>query len=254
MAYQDDKYENFMPAVLANRTAAAKFADFTVSAVTASGVDAFIGQHAAALVTARDHFRRELAERIQASGVSQSGTKTEEEAFTDFKAFIQNTEADMLRSWLRRHTNLEDTFYPEGLSALTQAPKKHRLTRLTAYTQALEQYNDDLPDVPPPPGAPASEKAKRPGPAARALLVAYINASTKKTGSRTALRNEREDVTPAGTILAECLWDVHCAALYHHRRRPAEARKYFDYPGLPHRITKGSTGKATSKKGTSAAA
>lgn len=247
MAYQADKYENFMPTVLANRTAGAKFADFTVAAVTAPGVDAFIGQHAAALVTARDVFRRELTDRLQASGTSQSGTRTEEEAFADFKTFIQNTDADMLHAWLRRHPDLEATFYPEGLSALSQAPKKHRLTRLTAYTQVLEKYNDDLPNIPPPPGAPAGEQPKRPGPAARALLTAYVNATTKKTGSRTTLRDEREDVTPAGLILAECLWDVHCAALYHHRRRPTEARKYFDYAGLPKYIAK-PKGSQTKKK------
>lgn len=238
MAYQEDKYENFMPTVLTSRTSGAKFADFTVAAVTAPGVDAFIGQFATPLTEARDKFRQELADRLQASGVSQSGTQTEEEAFAAFKTFIQNTDADMLHAWLRRHPELEATFYPENLAGLTQAPKKHRLTRLTAYTQTLEKFDNDLPDVPPPPGAPAGEQPKRPGPAARALLVAYVNASTTKTGSRTTLRDEREDITPAGLILAEALWDVHCAALFHHRRRPEEARKYFDYAGLPVYITK----------------
>ncbi|MFD2718890.1 hypothetical protein ACFST9_09195 [Hymenobacter monticola] len=99
---------------------------------------------------------------------------------------------------------------------------KERLTRLTAYTEALEASPD------------AAVKAQ--GTPARALLKKYEKASTAKTQARTALQGTLDELGPAAVAVAEALWDVHLAALYAHRRQPLTARKYFDYASLPNRV------------------
>ncbi len=237
MAYQDDKYENFMANLGVSRPALAKFADFTVEAVAAPGVDAAIVARAANLPKLRDAFRAELTERIGAGGTSQTGTATEQQAFAAFKAFITRLNVKVLRPHLADHPTEEDTFYPHKLSGLTQALKKDRLTRLTAYTQALEAA-PTLPLLPAPPDAPAGTPPQVPGPAARALLTAYEAAAKQKTTSRTVLKDAISDLSPAGQALTHALWGVHCAALNVHWESPKEARKYFDYANLPHRVTR----------------
>ncbi len=231
MAYQDDKYENFLLKLGVSRPAFAKFADFAVEAVTAPGVDPLIVGHGAALKAAHDAFRVELVERIGAAGGSQTGTQTETDAFAKFKAFITTTNVSTLQPYLLTRPADAPLFYPDKLSGLTQATKKTRLTRLTAYTEALEAADATLPALPDGP---------RPGAAARALLTAYEAVFKAKTSSRTTLKDAIADLGPVGIALAECLWEVHCAALYVHRKEPKQARKYFDYAGLPGFITKGS--------------
>ncbi|MBC7448861.1 MAG: hypothetical protein H7330_12465 [Hymenobacteraceae bacterium] len=237
MAYQDDKYENFMAGLGLSRPVLAKFADFTVEAVAAPGVDAAIVARAAGLKPARDAYREEIVDRTGAGGTSQTGTATEEEAFADFKAFIQTTNVSTMQPYLLTRATLADTFYPDQLRGLTQAPKKHRLARLTAYTKALEAETT-LPALPVPAGAPAGTVAQRPGVAARALLTAYQAATTVKVKARTSLKDAIADLSPAGKALVHALWGVHCAALNVHWEDPKQARKYFDYANLPHRVTR----------------
>lgn len=237
MAYQDDKFENFLAALPVGREARAKFADFTVEAVAAPGVDALISGHGTGLKTARNAYRQEIVDRGGAAGTSQAGTVTEEEGFAAFKAFAQLLDAKVLQAHFFDHAADQARIYPQGLRGITQASKKSRFSRLTIYTEALEA-TPALPVLPVPPGSPAGTTPKTPGQTARALLTAYTTATTVKTTSRTVLKDAIEDLTPAGIALGEALWDVHTAALYVHRRTPKEARKYFDYANLPHRVTK----------------
>ena len=247
MAYQDDKYENHFLALVAatSRPTMLKFADFSTAAVAMPGVPAMVAVRAAALKTARDAYRDDMVDRIGAGGTSKAGTATEQEAFETFKAFIQRYDAKALSGYLFDHSNQTATYYPHQLGGLTQAIKKNRLTRLTAYTEALETADatlpadQQLPAVPVALDAPAGTQPERPGTAARSLLTAYAAAATQRTGGRTALKKEIVDLSPAGTALAQELWTVHCFALAAHHAAPAQARAYFDYTHLPHRNARG---------------
>ena len=239
MAYQDDKYENFLAALLVGREARAKFGDFTAVAVAAPGVDPLISGHGLGLKTALAAYRQEIVDRGGAAGTSQAGTVTEQEAFDHFKVFAQTLDAKVLQAYFFDHAADQERIYPQGLSGITQAIKKNRFSRLTIYTEALEA-TPALPVLPVPPGSPAGTTPKTPGQNARALLTAYTTATTVKVTGRTVLKDAIADLTPAGIALGEALWDVHCAALYVHRRTPMEARKYFDFAHLPHHVTKGS--------------
>ena len=243
MAYQDDKYENFMTNLNVGREALIKFADFTVAATSAPGVAPEIVARAAGLSTARKAYREELVERQGAGGTSQTGTATEQQAFTAFKTFVKHYDETALNGYLFTHPDQRATNYPDDLRGLTQALKKDRLTRLTAYTEALEKADatlppaDQLPAVPKAPGAPAGPP-ERPGTAARTLLTAYEIAATARTAGRSTLKDAISDLTPAGQALTTALWGVHCAALNHYWQEPMQARKYFDYAHLPHRVTR----------------
>lgn len=238
MAYQDDKYENFMTKLAVNRAAFAKFGAFTATAIQAPAVDPLIAGHRGALEGALKAYEQELVERVAAGGTSEVGTATEDDAYAAFRAFIRQTDIDLLKPYLSRHPSEASYFYPQKLSGLTQAAKRDRPTRLKAYTEALEQADSRLPALPVPPGAPAGTVGARPGAAARALLTAYEAALQQKTGSRTGLKGAIADLSPAEKALAEALWEVHCAALYVHRKEPRLARQYFDYAGLPTWVTK----------------
>lgn len=230
--YQDDKYENFFAHLKAARPLLAAFADFTVSAVEASSVDALIKAQLAGLVTARAAFRTGLVARTTGSGARQTGTATEQEAFDDFKAFISDANTRYLQTYFLDFADTESTFYPDKLAGLTQAPKSKRLSRLTAYTEALEA-------APKPPAKPdPAAKGLLPvalGEQARALLAAYETAATKKTKSQTALAETIAAQGPDFDAVAVALWNVHTAALFVHRAAPAQARKYFDFAHLPGR-------------------
>jgi hypothetical protein len=227
--YQDDKYENFMANLRASRPVLAAFADFTVMAVGAPGVDGAIGAQLPGLVKARADFRDGLVARTAGSGSSQTGTSTEQIAFDAFKAFITDANTRYLQPYFLDHPDAEATFYPGKLSGLTQAPKAKRLDRLTAYTEALEAAPTAPADKPNAPGFLPAALA----PQARALLKAYTTAASTKTKSRTTLADTLAAQGTDFDELAEALWDVHTAALFVHRRTPRQARKYFDYASLP---------------------
>lgn len=227
--YQDDKYENFMANIRAARPVLAAFADFTVAAVGAAGVDALLTAQLPGLTAARAAFQTSLVTRTTGSGRRQTGTSSEDTAFAAFKAFIKDTDTRHLQPYFLDHPAEGATFYPDKLGGLTQAPKPKRLSRLTAYTQALEAA--------PPPAQAAAGSALPPtlGAQARALLVAYAAADAVRTSGRTTLQDTIASLGPDAVALAEALWDVHTAALFVHRRDPQQARKYFDYASLPGR-------------------
>jgi hypothetical protein len=120
------------------------------------------------------------------------------------------------------HADERPTYYPDGLTGLTRAPVKERLTRFRAYAKALDLSPDNA--------------VKAQAAPARALLTKYEKASTAKTQTRAELQGTINDLGPAAVAVAEALWDVHTAACYAHRRAPLQARKYFDYAGLPSRV------------------
>ncbi|MDB5270320.1 MAG: hypothetical protein JWP58_3360 [Hymenobacter sp.] len=90
------------------------------------------------------------------------------------------------------------------------------LSRLTAYTEALE----------------AAEDAAVKAPAALALLKKYGKARTVKTEARTRLHTIGK-LGPAALAVAEALRDVDTAVRYTHRRAPMQARRYFYYASQP---------------------
>ncbi|MBF9224348.1 hypothetical protein [Hymenobacter ruricola] len=220
--YQSDKYENFFLHLKVSKEGFAKFGDFTATALAAPDVDALIAEAGAAVAAAVATLRAELVTRKGKGGSSQTSTSAEGKAYETFKTFIQLTDAKVLHGYFFDHADERSTYYPDDLTGLTQAPVKQRLTRLTAYVEALEASTE----------APVQAQGK----AARALLKAYQKASSTKTQARTALQDTIGDLGPAAVALAEALWDVHTAACYVHRRAPRQARKYFDYASLPNRV------------------
>lgn len=219
--YQNDKYENFFLHLKASREGLAKFADFTATAVAAPGVDALIAGQAAAISAAVAALRADMVTRRGQGGSAQTGTSAEDKAFENFKEFIQMTDVKVLQPYFYDHADEHDTYYPDGLTGLTQAPVKERGTRLAAYVKALQTAPDDT--------------VKAQGPAAALLLKAYTEAAATKTKARTDLRETITNLGPGATAVAEALWDVHTAASYAHRRDPMQARRYFDYASLPGR-------------------
>jgi hypothetical protein len=219
--YQNDKYENFFLKLRTSREGLVQFAAFTATAVAAPGVEAFIAGHGAQLNAALATLSAELVARQGQGGSSQSSTNAEETAFSTFKTFLIATEAKVLRPYFYDHAAERPTYYPDNLSGLTQALLKHRLTRLTAYTEALEKAPD------------ATLLAQ--APTARALLTQYEQARATKTKARTALQRTIGKLGPAAVAVAEALWEVDTAARYTHRRTPMQARRYFDYASLPSR-------------------
>ena len=222
--YQNDKYENFFLNLKASREGLATFADFTATAVAGPGVDGLIAGHGPDLAKAVMGLRADIVRRRSQGGSSQTSTSAEQTAFNAFKAFLQATDKKVLQPYFYDHADAHDTYYPDGLGGLTQARVEDRLTRLTAYTQALEASPD------------ATVKAQ--GAPARALLKKYETASTTKTKVRTDLQQAIGDLGPAAVAVAETLFDVHTAACYAHRRAPKGARVYFDYASLPNRVNK----------------
>ena len=219
--YQNDKYENFFRNLKVAREALALFAEFTAAAVAKPGVDALVAGHGPTLTAAAAALRADMVLRQGQAGSSQTGTSAEKTAFAAFVAFVQATDKKVLTSYFFDHAAERTTYYPDKLVGLTKAPVKNRLTRLTAYTQALEASSDKTIQAQ---GAPA-----------RALLAAYEAASTAKTLVRTDLQQTIQELGPAAEVVADALWGVHTAAVYAHRFASLEARRYFNYASLPSR-------------------
>ena len=219
--YQNDKYENFFLHLKASREVLAQFAEFTATAVAAPGVDALIAGHGPALTAAVAHMRADLVDRQGQGGSAQTGTRAEQAAFDKFLKFIRATDVKVLRPYLYDHAEEEETYYPDQLSGLTQAPVKDRGTRLAAYVEALQNAPDDA--------------VKAQAAAAATLLKNYTKAASTKTKARTDLKETIVDLGPGAVAVAEALYDAHTAACYVHRRAPRQARRYFDFASLPNR-------------------
>ncbi|MCB2409607.1 hypothetical protein [Hymenobacter lucidus] len=192
----DERYDNHFRRLTASRDTLAAFADFTL-----------------------DQYRQGLSGRTTGGGQRQSGTQTEDQAFESLKKLVQATDRKLLQPRFYDHPAEKALFYPDKLGGLTQAPKTKRLTRFTAYVQQLE----DHPDA----GLQAA------GAQVKALLVAYTAATAIKNQGSKAVKDTVSALGSDALALADALWDVHCAALYVHRRDPAKAPTYFAYNLLP---------------------
>jgi hypothetical protein len=216
-----ERYDNHFLKLQAARDVLADFAKFTVEALRKPGLDKLLAAQLPALQAAYSAFVHSLTERTGSSGQRQTGTQTEEQAATAFIRQVQATNVKLLKPYLFDHQSEAATFYPNKLTGITQAPKFKRLTRFTAYVEALESH--------------AEANLQTAGAEARLLLTAYEAASTARNHSTQALNETIMELTPGYQTLAEALWEVHCAALYVHRKAPLQARTYFAYDKLPNR-------------------
>lgn len=215
----DERYDNHFRRLQASRDTLATFADFTLDALLPAGVARLLRDERPALQAALDTFRKGLSGRTTGDGQRQSGTQTENEAFILLKELVRATNQKLLQPRFVDYPAEEALFYPDKLGGLTQAPKTKRLTRFTAYVEQLEGHSE------------ANLQAA--GAQTKALLTAYTAATTVKNKGSKAVKDTISALGPDALTLADALWDVHCAALYVHRREPAKAPTYFNYALLP---------------------
>jgi len=215
----DERYDNHFRRLQASRDTFAAFADYTLEALKPAAVAKLLRDERPALQAALDKFRQGLSGRTTGSGQRQSGTQTEDQAFKSLKELVQATDKKLLQPRFYDYPAEKALFYPDKLGGLTQAPKTKRITRFTAYVQQLEAHAD------------ASLQAA--GAQARALLTAYAAATAVKNQGGKTVKDIISALGPDALALADALWDVHCAALYVHRREPAQAPTYFNYSLLP---------------------
>ncbi|PJJ54725.1 hypothetical protein [Hymenobacter chitinivorans] len=219
-----ERYDNHFLKLQASREVLAEFAKFTVEALEKPGLDPLLTAQHPALRAAYTAFSKGVSGRTSSSGQSQTGTRTEEEAATDFIKHVKVTDTRLIQPYLLEHASEEATFYPHKLGGLTQAAKAMRLTRYAAYAEALTQHKQ--------------ESIQAAGATAQRLLEAYTEATTLGNQSDKALLDTIASLAPGFQALAEALWQVHCAALYVHRAAPKQARTYFAYDRLPNRNIK----------------
>ncbi|PJJ58826.1 hypothetical protein [Hymenobacter chitinivorans] len=225
----DERYDNHFRRLRASRDTFAAFADFTLEALKPASVAKLLRDERPALQAALDQFRLGLRGRTTGSGQRQRGTQTENEAFEDLKKLVQINNIRLLQPRFLEHPAEEVLFYPDKLIGLTGAAKTKRLTRFAAYVQQLEEHSDA-----------ALQTA---GAQTKALLAVYTEATTVKNRGQKAVQDTISDLGPDALALADALWDVHCTALYVHRREPAKASTYFNYALLPKRNTQRTAGR-----------
>ncbi|MCB2379949.1 hypothetical protein LGH70_20300 [Hymenobacter sp. BT635] len=214
----NERYDNHFRRLTASRDTLASFADFTLEALRLAAVPKLLRDERPALEAALDKYRQGLSGRTSGSGQRQSGTQTEDQAFKSFKKLVQATDKKLLQPRFYDHPTEKALFYPDKLSGLTEAPKTKRFTRFTAYVQQLEAHPDA--------GLQAA------GAQAKALLIAYSAATAAKNQGSKIVKDTISALGPDAQSLADALWDVHCTALYVHRREPAKAPTYFAYDKL----------------------
>lgn len=216
-----ERYDNHFLKLQASREVLADFTKFTVEALDKPGLDPLLAAQQPALKAAYTAYRNGLTGRTSSGGQSQTGTQTEESAAEAFIKQVKINDTILIRPYLVQHSTEEATFYPNKLGGLTQASKLARLTRYAAYANALTQHEDS--------GIRAA------GATAQQLLTAYHDATTVGNQSDKTLKDTILDLGPGYQAVAEALWEVHCAALFVHRKAPKQARAYFAYDKLPNR-------------------
>lgn len=215
----DERYDNHFRRIQASRDAFATFADYTADSLKPAATPKPLRDERPALLAAIEAFRGGLQKRSSGSGLSQSGTQTEDEAFKALKAQVQATDKKLLGPRFYDHPAEKALFYPDKLRGLTQAPKSKRLTRYSAYVEQLEGHPE------------AAIQAA--GAQTRALLTAYTAATATKNQGKKSVKDSISDLGPDAVALADALWSVHCTALYAHRQEPQKAPIYFAYDQLP---------------------
>ncbi|UOQ53285.1 hypothetical protein [Hymenobacter cellulosivorans] len=216
-----ERYDNHFLKLQASREVLTDFAKFTMEALQKPGLDQLLTSLQPSLQAAFTAYSKGVSGRTSGSGQSQTGTQAEETAAAAFSKHVRITDVKLLQPYLVEHSGEETTFYPDKLGGLTQAAKSKRLTRYAAYVEALTEHED--------------EAIRAAGATARQLLNAYKAATTAGNKSDKALKDTIVDLGPGYQALAEALWEVHCAALFVHRKAPQQARAYFAYDKLPPR-------------------
>ncbi|TGE21965.1 hypothetical protein E5K00_17055 [Hymenobacter aquaticus] len=228
-----ERYDNHFLKLQASRDVLADFAKFTVEALQKPGLDKQLTSLQPELQAAYTAYSKGLSGRTSSGGQSQTGTQTEEKAAEAFIQHVKVTDVKLIRPYLVDHVGEESTFYPNKLSGLTQSPKSKRLTRYAAYTEMLTDHEQD--------------SLRAAGAIAQQLLKAYVDATTAGNKSDKTLKDTILNLSPGYQAVAEVLWDVHCAALFVHRKAPKLARAYFAYDKLRSRNVK--TKKDSKKSG-----
>lgn len=217
----EERYDNHFRRIQAARDTFAAFADYTLEALLPAITPKLLRDERPALQAALEKYRQGLSVRSSGSGLRQSGTQTEDQAFAALKAQVQATDKKLLQPRFYDHPAEEALFYPDKLSGLTKAPKAKRLTRYTAYVEQLQAHPD------------AAIQAA--GQQTNVLLQAYTAATAQKNQGAKAVKDTISALGPDALALADALWSVHCAALYVHRQQPQKASAYFAYDKLPNR-------------------
>ena len=214
-----EKYENHFLNIVAGRARFGEFAAYTLNALGAAGVPAPVTDLKAPLEEALVTFRTFVVERASGSGDTQTQTASENEQWQLMREFITDTDVVLLKPTYHKEKATLLTFYPQKISGLRQATKSLRISRFTAYVQALEAAADKI-------GAEAGQQA-------RALLDTYQQVANTKDLAESTVADLIQELSPAAEALCWALWDVHCAALYAYRRTPGRAAALFDYALLP---------------------
>jgi hypothetical protein len=215
----EDRYDNHFRRLHISRNLFATFVEFTLDVLEPTTVPKLIRDLRPALQAAHAAYLKSLSGNTTGSGQRMTGTQTEAQAFTNLRQHVKTTDTVLVQPYLTTHKTEEALFYPDKLSGLTQAPKTKRLSRFTAYIDYLEGH--------------AEEAMQTAGQQARVLLGQYTEATTLKNKGAKAVEETHTALGTESYTLADILWEIHCAALYEHRKKPVTARMYFGYRLLP---------------------
>ncbi len=219
-----EKYLNHFLFIVAGRARFATFARYTLNGLRLPGTPKALQALADPFEAALAKFEAGIVQRVAGSGATQGSTASEGEQWTAIKDFIHTTDVEVVQP--AYHASALDllAIYPDKLSGLTQTKHGFRLSRFTAYTEALEARTGKI--------------TKDPGKAARVLLEAYKTVANTKQGAEKAVTDTIATLGPDANALCAALWEVHTLALYTFRATPALAAAFFDYDLLPkHKYT-----------------
>ena len=214
-----DKYQNHFLFIVAGRARFATFARYVLNGLRLPGTPAALQALVPAFEEALTKFEAGIVRRVAGGGTAQGSTATEEEQWALIKTFIHNTDVEVVKPAYHKSPADLLKIYPDKLSGLTQTKHDFRLSRLTAYTEALEARKGKITDAP--------------GKAARALLDDYEEVADTKQGAEKAVADTIAALGPDAEALCRALWEVHTLALYTFRAAPAQAAAFFDYDLLP---------------------
>ena len=214
-----EKYLNHFLFIVAGRARFATFARYVLNALRLPGTPDVLQNLIPVFEAALVKFEAGIVKRVAGGGAAQGSTATEGEQWDLIKAFIHTTDVEVVQP--AYHASAPDllTIYPDKLGGLTQSKHDFRLSRFTAYAEALE--------------ARAGKITKGPGNAARLLLEAYKKVADTKQGTEKAVTDTIATLGPDAKALCAVLWEVHTLALYTFRATPALAAAFFDYDLLP---------------------
>lgn len=214
-----DKYLNHFLFIVAGRARFAAFARYVLNAIRRPGTPEVLLELADAFEVILVKFEKGLVQRVAGAGATQGNTATEEEQWTLIKAFINKNQIEVVNP--AYHESAKDmlAIYPDKLGGLTQSKHDFRLSRFTAYTEALE--------------ARAERISEAPGVAARLLLLDYKEVYDIKQSDEKGVTDTIATLGPDAKALCWALWGIHTTALNFYKDTPELAAAFFDYDILP---------------------